>query len=112
MREIKFRAPCGISDKYVYFTLCDLGTSNDSFGLSLDLYKAEQYIGLNDKNGKEIYEGDILQTDEIGGIGYCVYKLDGFIFTDNNGGWSAPCWEKCTIIGNIYFNPERLHDGT
>jgi uncharacterized phage protein (TIGR01671 family) len=69
-----------------------------------------QWNGRTDKNGKEIYEGDIVKTDEDGWI--AVVKFDGcnFYLEDDKGGYSdiAINWDGCEIIGNIYENSELL----
>ena len=64
-----------------------------------------QFSGLKDKNGKEIYEGDIV-TDGVGKY-KIIYdlKLAGYqpycIFRDDPENY-------CEVIGNIYENPELL----
>ncbi len=62
-----------------------------------------------DINGREIYEGDILETDEAGWIAVVVFGDGRFSLEDRFGGFSAfPNWEACKVIGNVYENPELL----
>lgn len=71
-----------------------------------------QYIGLKDKNGKEIYEGDILHGEFYGYPIDCIetftvkwHKADaGFLANYFNNA-------KCEVIGNIFDNPELLERG-
>lgn len=69
-----------------------------------------QYTGLKDKNGKEIYEGDLIRFPEpITVIGMkLVYqvKFTNYYFEPFNILLSDNA--LCEIIGNIYENPELL----
>ena len=72
-----------------------------------------QYTGLHDKNGKEIYEGDILKFIQWNDIYLVKYIGTAFYLCrkGNNGFNKITTWnnaEKSEIIGNITDNPELL----
>jgi uncharacterized phage protein (TIGR01671 family) len=85
---------------------------SESIWYMCDNYILMQSNGKKDKNGNELYSGDIVKTDEDGWI--AVVKFDGcnFYLEDNKGGYSdiAINWDGCEIIGNVYENPELLEE--
>ena len=73
-----------------------------------------QFTGLKDKNGVEIYEGDIARMDDGSSDTYGVVwddKIMGWALDGRYGGmrpWLADYAPDLTVIGNIYENPELL----
>ena len=109
-REIKFRAWDKNAIAMQYRTLAEYGEKG--FGLP---YPEDpeiivmQFTGLKDRNGKEIYEGDILQIfNEKYEVR--VIQTENQMFVDygypNKHNGPAPHWVE--IIGNAYENPKLL----
>ena len=76
-----------------------------------DISEMMQYTGLKDKNGKEIYEGDILSMHNGQYNSQVVWDTDRYIadHIGNGGSESITTFiEDLEIIGNIYENPELL----
>ena len=74
-----------------------------------------QYTGLHDKNGKEIYEGDIVRKFN-GIIGKVIYEHSEFIIDVTNNkkldyGRLDLIENFIEVIGNIYDNPDLLEKG-
>jgi hypothetical protein len=68
-------------------------------------YVVQQYTGIKDKNGKEIYEGDILLDDAKIPL-ECFYDNGKFMAGISYA--SEEWFSECEIIGNIFKNKELL----
>ena len=131
MRKIKFR---GFTTNYtdnewVYGDLIHYDTDeiyimpqNDKYwdipndGERVDEITVCQFTGFEDKNGREIYEGDILKFEK-GNIMYVEWddEYKGFILVDptgDEGSASIGNWyvERTEVIGNIFENIELLNN--
>ena len=126
MREIKVRGKCMCSDEWVYGDLIhkrhdrDALMIQDEKGLGSDVVPESvgQFTGLLDKNGKEIYEGDIIKSENVSH--YVRYIEDQAMFVANIIS-KNPLVDYCSIfqtwidkynkvvIGNIHDNPELLN---
>ena len=115
MREIKFRAWSQVSEKmtksfnleWLKFNTPVPKDFTKEAGFADDLIFM-QYTGLKDKNGVEIYEGDIVRNRSIDKtIGEVIFKGVGFIVMEE-GVSTTLIDDKYEVIGNIYQNPELL----
>lgn len=74
----------------------------------------EQYTGLKDKNGKEIYEGDIVKIEAYSRFYQVVYRKWDCSFVFENDEYEDIVHifkdfpDKYEVIGNIHENPELL----
>ena len=121
MREIKFRGYNPATQQIVSWE----GMQGWTMG-GLESPNIMQYTGLKDKNGKEIYEGDVVRIpDDYEEYGFMageqreVYYFDGCFRlkpkkenTRDRGNTIMDDMEKCEVIGNIYENPELLNPHT
>lgn len=128
MKEIKFRQPLFNSNKsfkeWHYWGFID-GTfvspflgGNPVTTPQIAYETSQQYTGLKDKLGREIYEADIVNLDSCKGNGHACVEQIGEVK------WECACFRARSIpdrdeyvldnhrhyevIGNIYENPELL----
>lgn len=108
MREIKFRVWDKTKQNWVKYTDAELGSTIR--GVNDNRYELMQFTGLKDKNGKEIYEGDIVQVEgAIPAEIYWKYEAWQLRNGDKTGGMLGN-WEpeQIEVIGNIYENQDLL----
>jgi hypothetical protein len=82
--------------------------SNVNFSAN-DLSPLMQFTGLKDKNGKDIYHHDIIDTES--GRFTVVWDADAaaFRYHDTQGNSESPLnYDHLEVIGNVYENPELL----
>jgi len=112
MREIKFRFWSIVDNQYVGCYDVDPGGRWMHVGAGDQLYYTndvdaqefvmEQYIGIKDKNGKEIYEGDLIRYQNNSNLDSVVFTVK---WSDESLGWII--WaekEGCCLTNDRFIN--------
>lgn len=122
MREIIFRGKRKSDGKWwegyltVVFqhTYIEKANENEAFRFVVDPETVGQFTGLTDKNGKRIFEGDILKrTNGNKSVWYVDYKNCAFCANQSNCNYACELGElldqiELEVIGNVHDNPELL----
>ena len=127
MRTIEFRAKYIDNSGWVYgyLTQCyievgdklplEIKIKGSGATYFIDENTIGQFTGLCDKNGKKIFEGDIVKGTIVSSWAKqkikckVIYEKDRFVCIDIDGGVHKVMFGKdIAVIGNIYDNPELL----
>ena len=128
MREIKFRAWHRELEEWTNYSISNIdGNTIDFYNKEAGFWESDregeqftlcQYTGLKDKNGKEIYEGDVIKAISFARwIGVVEYSDENqaFIFDDLDKKYRGKSTvfmnqfdDGFEILGNIYENPKLL----
>ena len=129
MRTIKFRGRRQYDGEWVYGCPLVVATEKRKVAMIVTLHEAYpdtlakvttsvefntlgQFTGLTDADGKDIYEGDLLLSEENAEVFEVVYDAPRVCFKDNDFGFrflNHP--EFFHVVGNMFDNPDMIEKG-
>ena len=74
-----------------------------------------QYAGITDKNGREIWENDIIYHDAIKAVGKVMWYTEDYIgfavddIDDSYQQYTLEMFANADVVGNIFDNPDLLY---
>lgn len=116
--RFKFRAPYFKNNEFDGFVYFEAGYNCKKPSDHGYMGRREQCTGLKDKNGKPIFEGDIIELTRSRNYGFVrrgaklevtwnTFNCCGFGF-GSFGNLTEKCASNCIVVGNIHENPELL----
>jgi uncharacterized phage protein (TIGR01671 family) len=102
VRELRFRAWSGREMR------TDFAINSDGTNTANPKWEIMQFTGRKDRNGKEIYEGDILRWKGMMDHYSTVEFLEGCFKACDRQSETVIQSQFCEVIGNIYENPELV----
>lgn len=102
----------------VFDQMTDWGLPNRHMQATVDPNTVGQFTGQTDKNGKRIFEGDIVKFKRTDALGWTRSRIGKVLYYDNlpifyilattGDAWDWVVCEEIEVVGNIYDNPELL----
>ena len=103
-REFKFRVYSFVCKEFIYFDIYDYPQ-----GIAGGVSEPQQFTGLKDKNGNEIFEGDYIRGQFDHGPAGLREEILPVKWSNEDGyQWNYLDLSTIEVIGNLFENPELL----